>query len=117
MAHGKVVVRSVPNEPLLSRDAEEEAGCRTTGPAGQQSNRSCAQPVCWTALDRESPRLPSRSLCEEVLQTTTYRLLLTLEEAGWLERDADSGFRLTIRLFEIGSILVDSLDLTRGDSS
>jgi DNA-binding IclR family transcriptional regulator len=46
-------------------------------------------------------------------RTTTYRLLLTLEKAGWLERDEAAAFRLTIRLFAIGTILVDSLDLRR----
>jgi DNA-binding IclR family transcriptional regulator len=44
-------------------------------------------------------------------KTTTYRLLLTLVQAGWLERDANGAFRLTMRLFQIGSILVHSLDL------
>ncbi|WP_091408703.1 helix-turn-helix domain-containing protein [Friedmanniella luteola] len=59
---------------------------------------------------------PSLTLAELVRRsgyskTATYRLLLTLEGAGWLGRDAASAFRLTIRLFEIGAILVDSLDL------
>ena len=44
-------------------------------------------------------------------KTTTYRLLTTLEAAGWLERDPNGAFRLTIRPFQIGSILLDSLDL------
>jgi DNA-binding IclR family transcriptional regulator len=62
------------------------------------------------------PGEPSLSLSELVRRsgyskTTTYRLLRTLEEAGWLERDDISAFRLTFRLFEIGSILIDSLDL------
>jgi DNA-binding IclR family transcriptional regulator len=46
-------------------------------------------------------------------KTTTHRLLETLEEAGWLERDEASAFRLTFRLFEIGSILVEDLDVRR----
>jgi DNA-binding IclR family transcriptional regulator len=46
-------------------------------------------------------------------KTTTYRLLRTLEEAGWIERDETAAFRLTFRLFEIGSILVDDLDVRR----
>jgi DNA-binding IclR family transcriptional regulator len=44
-------------------------------------------------------------------KTTTYRLLTTLEYAGWLERTPDAAFRLTIKPFQIGSILVDSLEL------
>ena len=46
-------------------------------------------------------------------KSTTYRLLVTLEEAGWLERGPGGTFRLTIRPFQVGSILVDSLDLRR----
>jgi DNA-binding IclR family transcriptional regulator len=59
------------------------------------------------------PALPLAELVRRggYSKTTTYRLLLTLGEAGWLERDEASAFRLTIRLFEIGSILIDSLDL------
>jgi DNA-binding IclR family transcriptional regulator len=44
-------------------------------------------------------------------KTTTYRLLLTLEAAGWLERAPNGAFRLTLRPFQIGSILLDSLEL------
>jgi DNA-binding IclR family transcriptional regulator len=44
-------------------------------------------------------------------KTTTYRLLTTLEAAGWLERAPDGSFRLTVRPFQIGSILMDSLDV------
>lgn len=46
-------------------------------------------------------------------KSTTYRLLVTLEEAGWLERGPGGTFRLTMRPFQVGSILVDSLDLRR----
>lgn len=46
-------------------------------------------------------------------KSTTYRLLVTLEEAGWLERGPGGTFRLTIRSFQVGSILVDSLELRR----
>jgi DNA-binding IclR family transcriptional regulator len=61
---------------------------------------------------------PEMSLAEFVRRggyskTTTYRLLLTLEEAGWLERGPGGSFRLTIKPFQVGSILVDSLDLRR----
>ena len=46
-------------------------------------------------------------------KSTTYRLLVTLEEAGWVERGPGGTFRLTIRPFQVGSILVDSLELRR----
>lgn len=46
-------------------------------------------------------------------KTTTYRLLVTLEEAGWLDRSAAGAFRLTMKPFRLGSILIDSLDLRR----
>jgi DNA-binding IclR family transcriptional regulator len=44
-------------------------------------------------------------------KSTTYRLLLTLVEAGWLERSPSGAFRLTIKAFQVGSVLVDSLEL------
>lgn len=44
-------------------------------------------------------------------KSTTYRLLLSLEKAGWLERTPHAAFRLTIKPFQVGSILVDSLEL------
>jgi DNA-binding IclR family transcriptional regulator len=61
---------------------------------------------------------PELSLAEFVRRSgysksTTYRLLLTLEHAGWLERTPTGMFRLTIKPFQVGSILVDSLDLRR----
>ena len=46
-------------------------------------------------------------------KSTTYRLLLTLVEAGWLERSPAGAFRLTIKAFQVGSVLVDSLELRR----
>lgn len=46
-------------------------------------------------------------------KSTAYRLLVTLEEAGWLERGSGGTFRLTIKPFQVGSILVDSLELRR----
>jgi DNA-binding IclR family transcriptional regulator len=46
-------------------------------------------------------------------KSTTYRLLLTLVEAGWLERSPVGAFRLTIKAFQVGSVLVDSLELRR----
>ncbi len=46
-------------------------------------------------------------------KTTTYRLLITLEQAGWLDRSPAGAFRLTMKPFRLGSILIESLDLRR----
>jgi DNA-binding IclR family transcriptional regulator len=43
-------------------------------------------------------------------RTTVHRLLSTLERAGWIER-LDGRYRLTIRVFQIGSIVSRTLDL------
>jgi DNA-binding IclR family transcriptional regulator len=61
---------------------------------------------------------PQLSLSEFVRRggyskTTTYRLLSTLERAGWLERTTAGAFRLTIKSFQLGTILVDSLEPRR----
>lgn len=45
-------------------------------------------------------------------KTTTHRLLTTLQAGGWLERTPTATFRLTIRAFQTGSVLVESLDVT-----
>jgi DNA-binding IclR family transcriptional regulator len=47
---------------------------------------------------------PEMSLAELVRRSrysksTTYRLLVTVEHAGWLERSPSGAFRLTIKLF------------------
>lgn len=60
---------------------------------------------------------PELSLSELVRRSgysksTTHRLLSTLQVAGWLERTPSNTFRLTIRPFQTGSILVESLDVT-----
>ena len=62
------------------------------------------------------PGRPEMSLAELMRRSgysksTVYRLLVTLEEAGWLERGSNGSFRLTIKPFQVGSILVDSLEL------
>ena len=61
---------------------------------------------------------PELSLAELVRRSgysksTTHRLLHTLQVGGWLERTPTSTFRLTIRPFQTGSILVESLDVNR----
>ena len=61
---------------------------------------------------------PELSLSELVRRSgysksTAHRLLNTLRVAGWLERTDDNRFRLTIRPFQTGSIVVESMDVTR----
>jgi DNA-binding IclR family transcriptional regulator len=46
-------------------------------------------------------------------KTATYRFLVTLVEAGWLERTSTAAFRLTLKAFQVGSIAVASLDVRR----
>lgn len=64
-------------------------------------------------FERGRPEMSLAELvrCSGYSKTTAYRLLLTLEEAGWLERGTGGAFRLTIKPFQVGSVLVDSLEL------
>ncbi|HKG49527.1 MAG TPA: IclR family transcriptional regulator [Actinomycetales bacterium] len=64
-------------------------------------------------FERGRPQMTLAELvrCSGYSKTTAYRLLLTLEAAGWLERRPGGAFRLTIKPFQVGSILVDSLEL------
>ena len=64
-------------------------------------------------FERGRPEMTLAELvrCSGYSKTTAYRLLVTLEEAGWLERTRRGAFRLTIKPFQVGSILVDSLEL------
>jgi DNA-binding IclR family transcriptional regulator len=64
-------------------------------------------------FERGRPELPLAEFVRRsgYSKSTTYRLLMTLESAGWLERGAGGTFRLTIKAFQVGSILVDSLEL------
>ena len=69
-------------------------------------------------LDAYEAGRPEMTLSELVerggySKSTTYRLLLTLCSAGWLERTPHGTFRLTLKAFRLGSIVVDSLDLRR----
>jgi DNA-binding IclR family transcriptional regulator len=67
-------------------------------------------------LELFEPGRPEMSLSELMRRSgysksTAYRLLITLEEAGWLERGPAGTFRLTLKPFQVGSILVDGLEL------
>lgn len=69
-------------------------------------------------LECFSARQPEMTLAELVRaggysKTATYRLLLTLESAGWLLRTSQGSFRLTLKAFQVGSSAVDSLDVRR----
>jgi DNA-binding IclR family transcriptional regulator len=43
--------------------------------------------------------------------TTTRRYLSSLEQAGWIERSEDEKYKLTIRLFQLGAIVKNNLEL------
>jgi DNA-binding IclR family transcriptional regulator len=64
-------------------------------------------------IGRPEMTLPDLVRCGGYSKTTTYRLLTTLEAAGWLERTPDAAFRLTIKSFQVGSIVMESLELRR----
>ncbi len=44
-------------------------------------------------------------------RTTMYRILGTLEVAGWVERSRGGDYRLTLRVFELSSAVLASFDL------
>ncbi|MFC9981863.1 IclR family transcriptional regulator [Gordonia sp. NPDC127522] len=44
-------------------------------------------------------------------RTTMYRILSTLEVAGWIERTRSADYRLTLRVFELASAVLGSFDL------
>ncbi|AWH91564.1 IclR family transcriptional regulator [Dietzia lutea] len=44
-------------------------------------------------------------------KTTIHRLMATLIHAGWVDRTGDGAYRVTVRLFEIGSSALAELDL------
>ena len=90
----------------------------STAEAGRERRQGGVESVlrALRLLDCFEQGRPEMSLgdfvrCTGYSKTTTYRLLLTLEEAGWLERSDGAGFRLTIKPFLVGSILVDSLEM------
>jgi DNA-binding IclR family transcriptional regulator len=69
-------------------------------------------------LECFAPGRPEMTLPELVKaggysKTSTYRFLVTLVEAGWLERTHTAAFRLSLKAFQVGSIAVDSLDVRR----
>ena len=67
------------------------------------------------AYEAGRPEMTLSELVDRVgySKSTTYRLLLTLSSAGWLERTPHGTFRLSLKAFRLGSIVVDSLDLRR----
>jgi len=44
-------------------------------------------------------------------KTTTHRLLASLELAGWVERGSAGTYRLTLKVFELGSAVLANIDL------
>ena len=108
------IVNSSPDEPVA-------ASRLVSVPAvGGTSGRPVVEAVirALRLLDCFEHGRPEMTLTEFVRRsgfskTTTYRLLVTLEHAGWLERTPAGAFRLTIRAFQLGTVLVDSLELRR----
>nr|WP_246372018.1 IclR family transcriptional regulator [Gordonia humi] len=44
-------------------------------------------------------------------KTTVHRLMATLIHAGWVDRTGDGSYRVTVRLFEIGSSALADMDI------
>lgn len=105
---------------MTTVDAGSQAGRGAAAevPTAERPDRAVVGSVlrALRLLDCFQRGRPEMSLAELVRssgysKTTAYRLLVTLEEAGWLERSPAGAFRLTIKPFQIGSVLVDSLEL------
>lgn len=67
-------------------------------------------------LDSFSNKRPELTVAELVQTTgfarsTVYRLVGTLEEAGWLARTDVGTYRLTLRLFRLGNIAANATDV------
>lgn len=67
-------------------------------------------------FSHESPTLTFAEIQKRsgLKKTTAYRLLLTLEETGLLERDPETrGYRLGVALFELGSVVMSQMELRK----
>ncbi|MBM9466554.1 IclR family transcriptional regulator [Nakamurella leprariae] len=65
------------------------------------------------AFDREQPQLTLQEVVERCgyTRTTTFRILDTLELTGWIERTSSGSYRMTLRVFELASVVLGSYDL------
>ncbi len=92
--------------------AEEREGPGSGRPFVESVLRALRLLECFAPGE---PQLPLGELVRRsgYSKSTTYRLLRTLEHAGWLERADGGEFRLTVRPFQVGSILVDDLELRK----
>lgn len=68
------------------------------------------------AFSIREPRLPLTDIARraELPLSTTHRMLGTLHSAGFIDRDGERDqYRLGIRLLELGSIVLSTIDLHR----
>lgn len=63
------------------------------------------------ATEGPEMELPAIVRKSGLTRTTAHRLLSTLELAGWIERTTSGAYRLALRVFEVGSVVVGSLDI------
>ncbi|MFI5719359.1 IclR family transcriptional regulator [Nocardia sp. NPDC051750] len=65
------------------------------------------------SFDRETPEVSLPELVKRCgyTRTTTYRILDTLELAGWIERTTSGDYKMTLRVFELASSVLGSFDL------
>lgn len=99
---------------MSRRSSASEAGLAApkASRAGLSSVRNAARLLCaFTPADRD---LGVSELAERLglAKSTVHRILTTLAAEGLIERDAGSGrYRLGLRLYELGAIVADHLDL------
>lgn len=64
------------------------------------------------SMDRPQQSLVELAHATGLSVSTVHRLLATLEAEGFIERDSQNGhYRLAIKMFELGSIVLDGIEL------
>lgn len=63
-------------------------------------------------FDHSTPRMQLNEIVRRsgYSKSTAYRVLITLEELGWLERTPD-GYCLSIKAFQVGSVALSGIDI------
>jgi DNA-binding IclR family transcriptional regulator len=89
------------------------AADRSSGQTTQTVDRALTVLGFFTATE---PELSSAEIASRLRlhQTTAYRLLSTMEHAGYVERDARTGlYRLGLKLIELAGLKLNQMDLAR----
>src|SRR5256885_16444314 len=112
--------RSARNKTAVARPGAKRSRKKPAAPAARGSDdtlKSLAKIVrileCFSTSDRA---LSLAQVCErtEYPRSTTHRLLASLKEVGLLDQDRQRDrYRLGIKLFELGNIVLANMDLHR----